>query len=110
MICWLLVVGGVTGLVQLELVTLSMRPLVISIDGFLQSSEYGQIVDTAKPHMQESPVSLMDKDKGRKATDFRTSQLVFLDSKKHPFLSPVDRRVANLTGCPVENQEQVQVG
>lgn len=87
-----------------------MRPLVISIDGFLQSSEYGQIVSTAAPHMEESPVSLMDRDKGRKATDFRTSQLVFLNSATYPFLKTVDRRVANMTGCPQTHQEQVQVG
>ncbi|CAE7467963.1 P4H4, partial [Symbiodinium microadriaticum] len=82
---------------QLDLVTLSMRPLVISIDGFLRAAEYDQIV------------SLMDKDKGREAAEFRTSQLLFMDSDRYSFLRAIDSRVANLTGQPTSHQEQVQV-
>mmetsp|Transcript_23902 Transcript_23902/g.35079 ORF Transcript_23902/g.35079 Transcript_23902/m.35079 type:complete len:585 (+) Transcript_23902:94-1848(+) len=94
---------------EFTLTTLSVRPLVFGIDNFLKPEEVEYIVSNAAPHMQDSPVSLMDKDKGKKATEFRTSQLLFMSSAKYPALSPLDVRVAGLTGCKMEQQEAVQV-
>jgi prolyl 4-hydroxylase len=95
--------------VQLIVKTLSIRPLVLSIDNFLREEEIAYVISAASPHMVNSGVSLMDKDKGKAATEFRTSQLFFMSSQKYTKIHPVDLRVANLTGCPLANQEHVQV-
>ena len=58
--------------------------------------------------MAASGVSLMDKDKGKAATEFRTSTTHFLPSTT-PEVAAIDTRVANLTRTPVSHQEFVQV-
>lgn len=55
--------GAEAETVQLE--TLSMRPLVLSIQGFLEEDECTHIIDTAEPFVRASEVKLMDKDKGK---------------------------------------------
>jgi prolyl 4-hydroxylase len=59
--------------------------------------------------MHYSQVALMDKDKGRPATDFRTSQTTFLKSHNYPFLKEIDNRTSALVRLPINHQEQVQV-
>ena len=51
----------------------------------------------------------MDKDRGRKATDWRTSSTYFMPSKGHSPLQGIDARVAALTRAPKNHQELVQV-
>jgi prolyl 4-hydroxylase len=90
--------------------TLSLSPLVVSVQGFLSNDECEYIQETAGPTMAYSGVVLMDKDAGRPASDFRTSQSTFLSSKKHKgLLQDIDHRTASLTRIPWEHQEQVQV-
>lgn len=50
----------------------------------------------------------MDKDKGRPASDFRTSQTTFLGPVDDIFVD-IDYRTASLTRVPRNNQEHVQV-
>jgi prolyl 4-hydroxylase len=59
--------------------------------------------------MVASDVSLMDKDKGKAATEFRTSQYVFMVTKKHANLQRIDKRIANITGLDILNQEDAQI-
>lgn len=89
--------------------TLSLHPLVLSVQGFLSIEECEQIQRTASPTMHYSQVALMDRDKGRPATDFRTSQTTFLRSHKHPFLKAIDNRTSALVRLPINHQEHVQV-
>jgi prolyl 4-hydroxylase len=89
--------------------TLSLSPLVVSVQGFLSSDECEYIQETATPSMAYSEVVLMDKDKGKPASDFRTSQSTFLSSKKHQRLTDIDHRTASLTRIPWAHQEHVQV-
>lgn len=63
--------------------TLSMQPLVFSIDAFLSEKECDYIQNFASPHMAKSGVSLMDKDLGKEATEWRTSETYFMGSKGH---------------------------
>jgi len=88
--------------------TLSLHPLVLSVKGFLTDSECDWIQEDAKPSMQYSDVSLMDKDRDRSALDFRTSQSTFLGSYK-PYLKTIDARTASLVRIPIKHQEHVQV-
>lgn len=89
--------------------TLSLRPLVFSIENFLSDEECAYIRLHAEPFMAQSGVSLMDKDRGKAATEWRTSATHFMPSPKHPVLQAIDRRVASLTRTPLSHQEYVQV-
>jgi prolyl 4-hydroxylase len=60
--------------------------------------------------MAPSKVSLMDKDKGKEAKEFRTSSTYFLTSRGDGLLKDVDERVANLTRTTPQFHEDVQVG
>ena len=53
---------------RIELETMSMRPLVLSVDGFLEDGECDDIISTAQPFVKASEVKLMDKDKGKVST------------------------------------------
>ncbi|KAG7368890.1 2(OG)-Fe(II) oxygenase superfamily protein [Nitzschia inconspicua] len=88
--------------------TLSVRPLVFSVDGFLEDDECDWIQVTAEPHMTQSGVSLMDRDKGKPATDWRTSETTFL-TQKTPEILEIDRRTSRLVRIPQTHQEPPQV-
>lgn len=52
----------------------------------------------------------MDQDKGRPASDWRTSQSTFLHaSSSTPILYEIEQRTASLTRIPRQNQEDTQV-
>jgi prolyl 4-hydroxylase len=89
--------------------TLSLNPLVLSVQNFLTNSECHHIQTQAIPRMQYSDVSLMDQDKGKAASQFRTSQSTFLPSRADLKLQYIDHRVASLTRLPQDHQEMVQV-
>jgi prolyl 4-hydroxylase len=89
--------------------TLSLIPLVLSVSGFLSDEECDFIQTTAAPTMEYSEVTLMDKDVGRPASDFRTSQTGFLQDGNDPMLRDIDFRTASLTRLPINHQEHVQV-
>lgn len=89
--------------------TLSMEPLVLAIDNFLDMKECDYIRQNSESHVRQSGVSLMDKDRGRASTDWRTSATYFMPSKPHPPLQTIDKRVASLSRVPVSHQELVQV-
>jgi prolyl 4-hydroxylase len=88
--------------------TLSLHPLVLSVKGFLSEDECDFIQRQAEPSMEYSEVTLMDHDKGRPASDFRTSQTTFLRSDT-PVLEAIDDRTAALVRIPASHQESVQV-
>ena len=89
--------------------TLSMTPLVVSIKGFLTEQECDHIANTAGPRMQYSGVSLKDADKGKAASNWRTSQSSFISSGGDPILTAIDHRTASLSRIPKVNQEILQV-
>lgn len=92
-----------------ELQTLSLKPLVFSISGFLAPDECDYIRTEASPHLERSGVSHMDHDVGKPAANWRTSQTHFLSSVVYPRLESIDARVAAATAVPVSHQEHVQV-
>jgi prolyl 4-hydroxylase len=88
--------------------TLSVQPLVFSVDGFLADEECDWIRVTAEPHMAQSGVSLMDRDKGKPATEWRTSETTFL-SEKTEEIAEIDQRTSQLVRIPKNHQEPPQV-
>lgn len=91
-----------------ELETLSVRPLVLSVTGFLSTEECQHIQRLAEPSMEYSEVVLMDKDAGRPASDFRTSQTTFVRASDD-FMIDIDYRTSSLVRLPRSHQESVQV-
>lgn len=71
--------------------TISLQPLVFSVEGFLDDDECNFIQEQATPTLEYSAVTLMDKDAGRPASDFRTSQSTFLGQKNHPIIKDIVR-------------------
>jgi len=99
--------NGMEDVVTLK--TLSLLPLVLSVDHFLTEQECTHIIERATPHMTYSGVSLKDSDKGKPASNWRTSKTSFLSARDDQILIQVGVRVASLTRLPVSHQEQVQV-
>mmetsp|Transcript_14449 Transcript_14449/g.22577 ORF Transcript_14449/g.22577 Transcript_14449/m.22577 type:complete len:524 (-) Transcript_14449:165-1736(-) len=89
--------------------TLSLTPLVLSVEGFLSTAECDYIQQTATPNMRYSSVSLTDADQGKEASEFRTSQSTFLGSRGDSILQDIDDRTASLVRIPSSHQEHVQV-
>ena len=89
--------------------TLSLEPLVFSVEGFLDDDECDFFKEEAAPSLKYSEVTLMDMDKGRPASDFRTSQSTFLAKNDHPIVKDIDYRTASLVRVPRFHQENVQV-
>lgn len=89
--------------------TLSLRPLVVSVEGFMTKEECRHIQDLSASTMRYSGVSLMDHDKGKPASNWRTSQSTFLASGKDAIITDLEQRTASLTRIPKNHQEHVQV-
>ena len=82
-----------------RVVTVSLKPLVVSVENFLSEGENKHIIARATPHMEKSGVALKDADKGKAAKEFRTSSQYFLPTTRDPKLEKIDRRVQFLTRC-----------
>ena len=101
--------AGASGSRNITIETLSLKPLVLSIKGFLSEEECDYIAKKAEPTLQYSGVSLKDADVGKAASNWRTSQSTFLSALGDPILMQIDDRTASLTRVPRNHQEYVQV-
>jgi len=94
---------------KVVLETLSLKPVVLSVTPFLTDDEIELIIDTAAPHMQDSPVALMDHDQGKDANNWRTSTQHWL-SGRIPTVDRIQQRAEALLKVPRNHQEgSVQV-
>ncbi|KAG7394621.1 hypothetical protein PHYBOEH_004953 [Phytophthora boehmeriae] len=94
---------------DLEMETISMTPLVFSVEEFLRDDEIDVILDLSMPHLAPSGVTLQDGHENRPATDWRTSTTYWLESSSHRTVQDIDRRTADLVKVPISHQESVQV-
>ena len=74
--------------------------LFLRASQFVSDEECDHVQERALPNMKSSGVSLMDKDKGKKATDWRTSSTYFLPSRSDPILERIDMRVQVSNAMP----------
>jgi len=89
--------------------TMSVQPVLFRVRGFLQEEECAEIVGLAKGRMASSPVSLMDKDRGRAAKEFRTSTQARVNVEDSKYLEGINNRIARLTNVPLAHNEEVQI-
>eukprot|EP00927_Polykrikos_kofoidii_P073493 TRINITY_DN69523_c0_g1_i1.p1 TRINITY_DN69523_c0_g1~~TRINITY_DN69523_c0_g1_i1.p1 ORF type:complete len:482 (+),score=82.35 TRINITY_DN69523_c0_g1_i1:102-1547(+) len=94
---------------DMVLETLSVSPVVFKVGGFLKTAECEEIIRLGENRMENSPVSLMDKDKGKAAKEFRTSSQARVELEESSTLRSIDERVGKLTGVPHEHNEEVQI-
>ncbi|KAK1933596.1 putative prolyl 4-hydroxylase 3 [Phytophthora citrophthora] len=94
---------------DLVLETISMTPLVFSVEEFLRDEEIDVILELSMPHLAPSGVTLQDGHENRPSTDWRTSTTYWLDSSSHSVVQDIDKRTADLVKVPLSHQESVQV-
>ena len=102
-------IRGIDGWGNITAETMSMIPLVFRVEEFLTDEECELIKELSLPHLKASGVSLMDKDKGKPATEWRTSSTYFLATSAHPRLKAIDKRCEDLVKVPASHQEEAQV-
>ena len=64
--------------VDLVIETLSLQPLVLQVHNFLRPDECDHIIASSSARMAPSGVSHQDQDRGKPATQWRTSTQTFL--------------------------------
>ena len=91
--------------------TLSLRPLLFSVQHFISEKECDEVQRIAKPQVRTaSGVSLMDQDQGKDASEWRTSQSAFIASERNgDALDLLEHRTSSLTRLPISHQEYTQV-
>merc|ERR1719235_2729624 len=109
------VAENVMGDQPLRLKTLSLRPVVFSVENFLTHEDTDNIIEAAKEQgMRASEGVLQTKElaQKKKHNEFRTSVQAWLNArpgKSAALVKMLDERVANLTRVPVSHQEQTQI-
>lgn len=90
--------------------TLSVKPIVLSVQGFLSGEECSHVREKASKFIKHSSgVSNMDHDQGKDASEWRTSKSTFLSSRGNQILKDIEIRTAKLTRIPKNHQEDTQV-
>ncbi|CAK0839589.1 unnamed protein product [Prorocentrum cordatum] len=96
----------------LRLRTLSLRPVVFEVEGFMQSHEADRVISMGnKTGMFKSRGILESADRvsQRAQTEYRTSTQAWLRRSQSPVIDALDLRTANLTRVPREHNEEVQL-
>ena len=92
-------------LVQME--TLSLRPLVLALSGFLSDDECDFIKKYASTRMVPSGLAMMDS--SGDSRDVRTSTQTFMERNGSPQIRALEERAHNLTRLPYDLGENIQV-
>ena len=91
-----------------EVIHLSWSPRAFVVKKFLSDEECDYLVGKAEPMMTESGV--VDNDTGHsKKSEVRTSTGTFFGRGQDEVITKIEKRVAQVTMIPVENQEGLQV-
>lgn len=83
------------------------RYRVVEVPGFLSEDECAHLIARAEPALRKSAVVLGGK--GGSHHVHRESATTFLDQRGDAVLADIKRRIAELTGTRVEQQERLQV-
>eukprot|EP00937_MAST-01D_sp_MAST-1D-sp2_P005700 g5700.t1 len=95
-----------------EAETLSLQPALFAVRDFISSAECKTIIAEAAPRVADSGVELTDRDQGKAAEEWRTSQQAWLKSGGDygsETAERLDLRIENMTGVPRSHSEDLQV-
>lgn len=91
-----------------EILQLSWAPRSFLLKGFLSDEECAHLIKLAKPSMTKSSVA--DNKTGKSfASEIRTSTGTFLSKHHDTIVAGIEKRVAQVTMIPEENQEGMQI-
>jgi prolyl 4-hydroxylase len=84
------------------------RPQIIVFGDVLSAGECAELIERARPKIRRS--TTVNPENGKDdVIAARTSQGMFFDRAQDPFIEGLERRIASLMNCPVENGEGLQV-
>jgi prolyl 4-hydroxylase len=84
------------------------RPVLAVLEGVLSASECDELIELARPRLERSTV--VDPQTGANTVaDYRDSEGMFFALCETPLIARLDRRIAQLMNCPMENGEGLQV-
>jgi hypothetical protein len=75
-------------------------------DNFLTPEQCDYIIEKAKPNLNRSEVM---GNKKREIAENRTSSHVFLDQQNDKVLNQIAKKISNINGYSIKNQEKIQV-
>ncbi|KAL6758130.1 hypothetical protein V8C86DRAFT_2604305 [Haematococcus lacustris] len=91
-----------------EIVHLSWSPRAFLLKGFLSDEECDHLINKARPMMVKSHV--VDNKSGKSVdSQIRTSTGTFFGKAEDDIIARIEKRVAQVTMIPVENQEGLQI-
>jgi len=90
-----------------EMTTMSLRPLVFVLSGFLTEEECAFIKGYAASRMVPSGLAMMDS--SGDSRDVRTSTQTFMERNGSPQIRSLEERAHNLTRLPYDLGENIQV-
>ena len=93
---------------DIEVLATLASPHAVVLDGVLDSRECRQLIATSQGRLKRALV--VDSERGGDRVDERrTSELVSYARGETPWLAEIERRIARLTGIPLEHGEGLQV-
>lgn len=94
---------------DVTLTTLSLQPLVFTIDPLLTVAECEHVIERARPEMANSPVSHIDSDIGKPDSQWRTSTQARLPTGGGKVVATIESRAHSLLKVPEAHGEPLQV-
>jgi prolyl 4-hydroxylase len=101
--------AGAYGVYALRIRLNRRRYRVREFPEFLTPEECDHIIERARPVMEESKVISRRRGNEKKKSFVRTSESGYLPHERDPVIRSVKKRIGELAGHPVENQEKLQV-
>lgn len=82
---------------------LNREPLIMRFERVLTDDECRELIESAAPRLKESRLV------NKVVSEIRTSRGMFFEEDESPFISRIERRIAQLMHMPVEHAEGLQV-
>lgn len=84
------------------------RPIVVLLESVLTEQECADVIELARPRLR--PSTVVDPQTGAETVaNYRHSEGMFFRPAETPLIDKLDRRIAALMNCPLENGEGLQV-
>jgi len=84
------------------------RPMLAVLADVLSSAECDHLISLARPRL--APSTVVDPETGEnKVAAHRSSEGMFFRPEETPFIATLERRIARIMNCPMENGEGLQV-
>jgi prolyl 4-hydroxylase len=84
------------------------KPVVVLLESVLSHEECAELIELARPRLR--PSTVVDPQTGANTVaNYRNSEGMFFRPAETPLIAVLDRRVAEVMNCPLENGEGLQI-